>query len=101
MPSLLAPPLPEGCPWSGFMPPNIDWCEQELNAQPAILDHWKIMRHSFTHFDLDIQPIVVRLSAQSRTVQDSADRVWYEIGSPPPGGIAAPVSKLLQSLRNT
>ena len=78
-----------------------DWCERELNAQPAILDHWKIMRHSFTHFDLDIQPIVVRLSAQSRTVQDSADRVWYEIGSPPPGGIAAPVSKLLQSLRNT
>jgi hypothetical protein len=28
----LAPPLPPGCPWSGFTPPNLDWCEQELCA---------------------------------------------------------------------
>ena len=28
----LAPPLPPGCPWSGFTPPNVDWCEQELCA---------------------------------------------------------------------
>jgi hypothetical protein len=32
MPALLAPPLPPGCPWSGFTPPNVDWCEQELCA---------------------------------------------------------------------
>ncbi|MGE4609617.1 MAG: ceramidase domain-containing protein [Myxococcota bacterium] len=32
MPLLLAPPLADGCPWSGFLPPNIDWCEQELCA---------------------------------------------------------------------
>lgn len=28
----LAPPLAPGCPWSGFTPPNVDWCEQELCA---------------------------------------------------------------------
>jgi hypothetical protein len=32
VPSLLAPPLPPGCPWSGFTPPNVDWCEAELCA---------------------------------------------------------------------
>lgn len=32
MSRLLATPLPEGCPWSGFTPPNVDWCEQELCA---------------------------------------------------------------------
>jgi hypothetical protein len=32
VPQLLAPPLPPGCPWSGFTPPNVDWCEQELCA---------------------------------------------------------------------
>ena len=31
-PRLLAPPLPPGCPWSGFTPPNVDWCEEELCA---------------------------------------------------------------------
>jgi len=29
---LLAPPLPPGCPWSQWTPPNVDWCEQELCA---------------------------------------------------------------------
>lgn len=29
---VLAPPLPEGCPWSGWTPPNVDWCERELCA---------------------------------------------------------------------
>ena len=32
MSRLLAPPLPPGCPWSGFTPPNVDWCEEELCA---------------------------------------------------------------------
>lgn len=32
MPPFTAPPLPEGCPWSGWTPPNIDWCEAELCA---------------------------------------------------------------------
>jgi hypothetical protein len=30
MPAFLAPPLPPGCPWSGWTPPNVDWCEEEL-----------------------------------------------------------------------
>lgn len=30
MPRLLAPELPPGCPWSGWTPPNLDWCEAEL-----------------------------------------------------------------------
>ena len=74
------------------------WCERELNALPEELEHWNTMRHSFTHYDLDIQPIAVRLSEQSRTVRDTADNIWYEIGSPPPGGIAAPVGKLIRTL---
>ncbi|MGH0029230.1 MAG: ceramidase domain-containing protein [Myxococcota bacterium] len=32
MPPALAPEMPPGCPWSGWTPPNVDWCEQELCA---------------------------------------------------------------------
>jgi hypothetical protein len=32
MPPQLAPALPPGCPWSGFTPPNVDWCEREACA---------------------------------------------------------------------
>jgi A/G-specific adenine glycosylase len=78
-----------------------DWCERELNTHPVKLDRWNTMRHNFTHYDLDIRPIAVRLEAQSSKVRDTEDKIWYEIGSPPPGGIAAPVSKLIQSLRDS
>lgn len=30
MPTYVAAPLPDGCPWSGFTPPNVNWCEEEL-----------------------------------------------------------------------
>ena len=76
------------------------WCEHELNVRPAELNYWDTVRHSFTHYDLDIQPIVVRLLAQSGKVRDTEDRMWYEVSSPPPGGIATPVSKLIQTLRS-
>jgi hypothetical protein len=29
---LPVPPLPPGCPWSGWTPPNIKWCEDNLCA---------------------------------------------------------------------
>ena len=32
MPRFTADPLPDGCPWSGWTPPNVDWCEEELCA---------------------------------------------------------------------
>jgi hypothetical protein len=30
MPRMMVDPLPAGCPWSGWLPPNVDWCEEEL-----------------------------------------------------------------------
>ncbi len=77
-----------------------EWCERELNALPDQLDQWNTMRHSFTHYDLDIRPIAVRVSKCPSMVQDTQYKVWYEIGSLPPGGIAAPVNTLIQTLRD-
>ncbi len=32
MPRYTVDPLPLACPWGGFTPPNVDWCEEELCA---------------------------------------------------------------------
>jgi A/G-specific adenine glycosylase len=56
------------------------------------------VHHSFTHFDLEIAPIAVRLDGCSRKVADSSDSVWYELRSPPRLGLAAPVSGLIRKL---
>ena len=69
-----------------------------VGARPSGRQQLAPLRHSFTHFDLDIRPVVVRFdSAPGRTAADGS--VWHKLGDKPPGGIAAPVRKLLDSLR--
>ena len=75
-----------------------DWCRERLEARVIGVERWQLMRHSFTHFDLDIRPIVVRVEAPLGKVADGADTTWYRLDGAPPGGIAAPVSKLMQQL---
>ncbi len=75
------------------------WCESELRARPADITKLETVHHSFTHFDLDIEPITVRVNDCSRKVADSDDGTWYELASPRKLGIAAPVNGLIQKLR--
>ncbi|MDX1499657.1 MAG: A/G-specific adenine glycosylase [Woeseiaceae bacterium] len=76
-----------------------EWCRQRLEAEPAEAIAWDLVRHSFTHFDLDIRPVVVRVPAMSRKVADRDDAEWMRLDGEPPGGVAAPVRKLIDLLQ--
>ena len=76
-----------------------DWCEQTLQGRPQQTESQATLRHSFSHYDLDIQPVVVRVARVSSKVADSADTTWHPICDKPPGGIAAPVQQLINSLK--
>ncbi len=30
MPTYTSEPIPDSCPWGGWTPPNVDWCEEQL-----------------------------------------------------------------------
>ena len=75
------------------------WCRERLNSRDNGVESWDTLRHSFSHYDLDIQPVVVRVGPTSRKVADGDDATWHRIDDVPPGGIAAPVQKLLNSLK--
>jgi A/G-specific adenine glycosylase len=74
-----------------------DWCRRRLGAAGS-REHWASLRHSFSHFDLDIRPVVVRVDGASSRVAADGDAAWYRLGTEPPGGIAAPVKKLIDEL---
>lgn len=97
---------PESGIWGGLwsLPevndrPIEDWCKQELNARISETARWETLRHSFSHYDLDIQPVIVRVASEPGTVSDSDGRTWQSLNAPLPGGVAAPVRKLIQQLR--
>jgi len=98
---------PEAGIWGGLWSlPELDgisvetWCTQKLDAEASSTDAWETLRHSFSHYDLDIQPIVVRVEAPLSKVADSGDATWHRLGHSLPGGVAAPVNKLLEKLQN-
>ncbi|EDY87023.1 A/G-specific adenine glycosylase [gamma proteobacterium HTCC5015] len=56
-------------------------------------------RHSFSHFHLDVEPLLVQDIDSARVTEcaDHSPEQWYNPRSPQ-GGIAAPVARLLKSL---
>ena len=98
---------PEAGIWGGLWSlPEIEgngvesWCHDRLGTEAGDTDSWDKLRHSFSHYDLDIQPIVVRVDAPLSKVADSGDATWHRLGDELPGGVAAPVNKLLEKLEN-
>jgi A/G-specific adenine glycosylase len=77
-----------------------EWCRDKLNVDNRASESWQTLRHSFSHYDLDIEPVVVRIETVSRKVADNEDATWHPVGAAPPGGIAAPVQKLINTLKN-
>jgi len=77
-----------------------DWCRDMLASSANDIEPWQLLRHSFSHYDLDIQPIVVRVDPPLSKVADSGDAAWHRIGDEPPGGMAAPVHKLIERLKD-
>ena len=55
-------------------------------------------RHTFSHFHLDIVPMWLDLPSVRAAMDDGAG-LWYNLAQPPAVGLAAPVERLLQQLR--
>ena len=56
------------------------------------------LRHTFSHFHLDITPMQVKLrNTPTNHVMEGAATLWYNISQPQKIGLAAPVKKLLQA----
>ncbi|MCI0913631.1 A/G-specific adenine glycosylase [Pseudomonas putida] len=57
------------------------------------------LTHTFSHFQLAIEPWLVRVDPVGQHVAE-ADWLWYNLATPPRLGLAAPVKKLLKRAAN-
>lgn len=56
------------------------------------------IRHSFSHYHLDITPVLSSVEIKASTVMDSEPWLWYPLDHSLEVGLAAPVKKLLTRL---
>lgn len=84
--------LPEGSETSSY--PDI----ASLHLVPSEPHHLPPLRHTFSHYHLDIQPICLRNIEKAGEVADSDRWLWYPLDHSLEVGLAAPVKKLLTQL---
>ena len=72
------------------------WCASTFGTAPRQLHRMPVLRHSFTHFELEIQPLVLDLRRDKVRVEEPGS-VWYTYDAPPSVGLPTPVSRLIEA----
>jgi A/G-specific adenine glycosylase len=78
-----------------------EWLRRRIGCAARGCETWTTFRHTFTHFHLDIVPLVVRVDATPARVMEGASLLWYNERQPPAIGLAAPVRSLIARLEGT
>ena len=73
-------------------------CVESLGIEITEPEVWQTVRHTFSHFHLDITPVFARASDYPLSVMEDPRRLWYNRTEDDERGLAAPVEKLLQRL---
>ncbi|RRJ83479.1 adenine DNA glycosylase [Aestuariirhabdus litorea] len=70
----------------------------QLEINPA--QRWESFIHTFSHYQLEITPLVAQLARPSAQVMEEGRWLWYNMHRPQDLGLAAPVKMLLEKLAN-
>lgn len=62
------------------------------------LESWQGWRHTFSHYHLDIKPMLIKLDKRPRQIMEGNKVIWYNVRKPASIGLAAPVKTLLERL---
>src|SRR5258706_12175003 len=103
--SVLLERRPERGVWGGlWCPPQFPSVEAaQLYAATRLLSAviepraLAIVRHAFTHFELEITPLMARCEARAG-VMEEPPTLWYNPAQPERLGLPAPVTALIQSI---
>ena len=101
--SILLKRRPRNGVWGGLLcPPEIScvekaeaWCLEELRTS-ARISVLPVVRHTFTHFKLDITPVHADLPLSRGCIMEETSHLWYKIHEPL--AVPAPVKRLLKNL---
>ena len=74
------------------------WCGRNLNADVRGRRALPPIAHSFTHFDLTIEPTLLELGADSSVVMDRPEWLWYKPAMKSELGLPAPIAALLENV---
>ena len=87
-----------GLPETTLIENAAGWCTTALGTAPLSQRVRPVLQHSFSHFDLDMTPVELRVEAPAHHVMEADRWLWYKTDAPARVGLAAPIAKLIASL---
>ena len=74
------------------------WCEQQFTNNILWVDPWEPFKHSFSHFDLYIHPIQIRMDGQFMNTAHQPKTQSFSLDQLGSLGLSAPVKGLVNQL---
>jgi A/G-specific adenine glycosylase len=59
---------------------------------------WQTFRHTFSHFHLDIKPVLIQLKKDPAIILEADRQLWYNLQHPKTIGLATPIKRLMDTL---
>ncbi len=75
----------------------VDFCRQQLHLHVKPVSELTPFRHTFSHFHLDIHPVIVESQENSHLVGEDSEMCWYDSDEFAQLGLPQPVKRLLHS----
>jgi A/G-specific adenine glycosylase len=74
------------------------YCESQLASEVIDVQPLRLLRHSFSHYHLEINPLLITLSRAPGIIRDGERLNYWPAQDMPAVGIAAPVKRLWQDV---
>jgi A/G-specific adenine glycosylase len=71
---------------------------ERYGLQLAALQTLPTLRHAFTHFELQLQPLRIQLVGIIHSVRDASSQRWVKLSDAPPA-LPTPIARLFQQLK--
>jgi len=72
------------------------WCREHMGLGVCVIGEWPCVQHTFSHFHLEITPVLARAETTTDGVREARNRIWCRPEGRGDWGLAAPVERLLQ-----
>jgi A/G-specific adenine glycosylase len=76
-----------------------EFCERSYGCKIRSTRSLPVVRHTFSHFHLDISPVILEVRQWPSQIREGGEYSWVDITAPIELGLAAPVKKLLNVLK--
>ncbi len=76
-----------------------DFCQQWLGTRKVKSDSWPVVKHTFSHFHLQITPVRVTTRNEPDSIMEPGRWLWYPLDQSIAVGLAAPIKELLRRLQ--